>query len=116
MPTTVLWLQIKKYVTFCILSNLSILSVPDEGYSRNVWLCTKFDIYDFITTTGVRGPYDWTLPNIVDDDALRSVFGMVLLGDFTFKRCGSSNGCGVTKRFNAIIDCRYYIINGGCTT
>jgi hypothetical protein len=29
---------------------------------------------DFITTTGVRGPYDWTLPNIVDDDALRSVF------------------------------------------
>jgi hypothetical protein len=27
-----------------------------------------------ITTTGVRGPYDWTLPNIVDDDALRSVF------------------------------------------
>jgi hypothetical protein len=24
-----------------------------------------------------------------------AVVGMVLLGDFTFKRCGSSNGCGV---------------------
>ncbi|VVH66508.1 hypothetical protein BSPLISOX_2638 [uncultured Gammaproteobacteria bacterium] len=28
-----------------------------------------------LTTTGIRGPYDWTLPNIVDDDgALRSAF------------------------------------------
>jgi hypothetical protein len=23
-----------------------------------------------LTTTGIRGPYDWTLPNIVDDDVL----------------------------------------------
>jgi hypothetical protein len=30
---------------------------------------------DFITTTGIQGPYDWALPNIVDDDgALRSAF------------------------------------------
>jgi hypothetical protein len=28
-----------------------------------------------LTATGIRGPYDWTLPNIVDDDgALRSAF------------------------------------------
>jgi hypothetical protein len=27
-----------------------------------------------LTTTGIRGPYDWTHPNIVDDGALRSAF------------------------------------------
>jgi hypothetical protein len=28
-----------------------------------------------LTATGIRGPYDWTLPNIVDNDgALRSAF------------------------------------------
>jgi hypothetical protein len=33
------------YLANILLSNLSILSVPDEGYSRNA----KFDIYVFIT-------------------------------------------------------------------
>jgi hypothetical protein len=35
------------------------------------------------------------------------VVGMALPGDFTFKRCGSSNGYGITKRFSTTIDCRY---------
>jgi len=30
------------------VSNLSILNVPDEGYSRNGALRTKFDIYVFM--------------------------------------------------------------------
>ena len=40
------------------LTNLLILRIPNEGYSRNA-LCTKFDIYVFITITG-------SIPLLVD--------------------------------------------------
>ena len=51
-PVLVLWFYCSKDFLIIWLSNLSALSMPDEGYYRNYVMHTKFDDYVFILTLG----------------------------------------------------------------